>query len=74
MIRKELQVTYRCRTGNSISKRKEGRLDKIDNGLYPNAIGLPDKSYVEIEGTTTTDGIIFNTGWASADLVKIEFD
>ena len=34
---------------------------------------LPELSLVEIEGSTTSDGVIFNTGWASADLVRIEF-
>lgn len=74
LVRDELLVAYRCRTGNSISKRKEGRIERVNKGLYLNAIGLPDNSLVEIEGSTKAEGVIFNTGWASADLVRIEFD
>jgi len=69
-----LAVVYRCRTGNTISRRKEGRLERVNNALYLNAIGLPDNSLVEIEGSIRTEGVVFNTGWASADLVRIEFD
>jgi hypothetical protein len=74
IVRDELMVSYRCRTGNSISKRKEGRIERVNKGLYLNAIGLPDNSLVEIEGSDKTEGVVFNTGWASADLVRIEFD
>src|ERR1035438_5434730 len=74
IVKDELLVAYRCRTGNTISKRKEGRIERVNKGLYLNAIGLPDNSLVEIEGSTKTEGVVFNTGWASADLVRIEFD
>jgi hypothetical protein len=74
IVKNELVVAYRCRTGNSISKQKEGRIERVNKGLYLNAIGLPDNSLVEIEGSTKTEGVVFNTGWASADLVRIEFD
>jgi hypothetical protein len=74
IVKAELLVVYRCRTGNTISKRKEGRIERVNAGLYLNAIGLPDKSLVEIEGSTTAEGILFNTGWVSADLVRIEFE
>jgi|SRR5215831_3095548 len=70
---KSLIVRYRSRIKNKSSKQFEGRLELVDNGLYLNAMGLPDGSLVEIEGTTNSDGTIFNTGWASADLVRIEF-
>lgn len=74
IVKNELVVAYRCRMGNSISKRKEGRIERVNKGLYLNAIGLPDNSLVEIEGSTTAEGVVFNTGWAYADLVRIEFD
>jgi len=74
IVKDELLVAYRCRTGNTISKRREGRIERVNKGLYLNAIGLPDNSLVEIEGSTKTEGVLFNTGWASADLVRIEFD
>ena len=74
IVRDELLVAYRCRAGNSISKPKDGRIERVNMGLYLNAIGLPDNSLVEIEGSTKTEGVVFNTGWASADLVRIEFD
>jgi hypothetical protein len=74
LVKSELVVTYRCRTGNTVSKHKEGRIERVNKGLYLNAIGLPDSSLVEIEGSTKTEGVVFNTGWASADLVRIEFD
>lgn len=74
IVRNELAIAYRCRTGNTISKQREGRIERVNKGLYLNAIGLPDNSLVEIEGSTKTEGVLFNTGWASADLVRIEFD
>jgi len=74
IVKDELLVAYRCRTGNTISKRRDGRIERVNKGLYLNAIGLPDNSLVEIEGSTRTEGVVFNTGWASADLVRIEFD
>jgi hypothetical protein len=74
VVRDELAIAYRCRLGNNISRHKEGRLERVNNGLYLNAIGLPDNSLVEIQGSTRADGVLFNTGWASADLVRIAFD
>jgi hypothetical protein len=74
IVKDELLISYRCRTGNTISRPKEGRIEKINSGLYLNAIGLPDNSLVEIQGSTRAEGVLFNTGWAAADLVRIEFD
>jgi hypothetical protein len=74
IVKGELVVAYRGRIGNSISKSQEGRLERVNSGLYLNAIGLPDNSLVEIEGSTKSDGVLFNTGWASADLVRITID
>jgi len=68
-----LSVRYRTRVRGRDSRHRDGRIEKIDGGLYLNAIGLPDYSFVEIEASTTVDGVLFNTGWASADLVRIEF-
>ena len=68
-----LAVRYRTRVRGRDSRHRDGRIEKIDGGLYLNAIGLPDYSFVEIEASTTADGVLFNTGWASADLVRIEF-
>jgi hypothetical protein len=69
----QLLVRYRSRIRGIDSRYREGRIERLDKGLYLNAIGLPELSLVEIEGSTKTDGVIFNTGWASADLVRIEF-
>jgi hypothetical protein len=74
IVKDELVVTYCCRAGNSISKPREGRIDVVNQGFYLNAIGLPDNSLVKVEGATKAEGVLFNTGWASADLVRIEFD
>jgi hypothetical protein len=70
---RQLVVRYRSRIRGIDSKYREGRIERMDKGLYLNAVGLPELSLVEIEGSTTSDGVIFNTGWASADLVRIEF-
>jgi hypothetical protein len=74
IVRNELIVSYRARSGNNISRSREGRIERFDTGLYLNASGLPDHSLVEIVGSTKADGVLFNTPWASADLVRIEFD
>ncbi len=70
---KELTVRYRTRVKGVDSKYREGRIERVDKGLFLNAGGLPDFSLVEIEGTTTKSGVLFNTGWVSADIVRIEF-
>jgi hypothetical protein len=69
----QLLARYRSRIRGIDSRYREGRIERLDKGLYLNAIGLPELSLVEIEGSTKSDGVIFNTGWASADLVRIEF-
>jgi hypothetical protein len=69
----KLNVRYRSRIKGRDSRYREGRLSRVDKGLYLNAIGLPDSSLVEIEGSMKDGGVLFNTGWASADLVRIEF-
>jgi hypothetical protein len=73
LVLRELAVRYRSRVKGRDSKFREGRLDRLDGALYLNAIGLPDFSLVEIEGSTKSAGLLFNTGWVSADLVRIEF-
>jgi hypothetical protein len=73
VVMRQLTVRYRTRVKGRDSKFREGSVEKVDQGLYLNAIGLPDFSLVEIEGSTKADGVLFNTGWASADLVRIEF-
>jgi hypothetical protein len=73
LARGQLNVRYRSRVKGRDSRFREGRVERVDKGLYLNAIGLPDFSLVEIEGATTENGVLFNTGWASADLVRIEF-
>jgi len=73
LISNSLVVRYRTRIKSTDSKHREGRIDRVDQGLYLNAIGLPDQSFVEIEGSTKTRGVLFNTGWVSADLVRIYF-
>jgi hypothetical protein len=73
LINGQLLVRYRARVRGRDSQYREGRIEKIDGELYLNAIGLPDYSFVEVEASTQPDGILFNTGWASADLVRIEF-
>jgi hypothetical protein len=72
LISGDLVVRYRCRVRGVDSKPKEGRLERIDKGLYLNAIGLPDGSLIEIEGKNR-GAVLFNTGWNSADVVRIEF-
>ena len=73
LVNGQLTVRYRSRVKGRDSRFREGRLDRLDQALYLNAIGLPDFSLVEIEGTTKSGGVLFNTGWVSADLVRIEF-
>jgi hypothetical protein len=73
LVHGQLSVRYRTRVRGRDSSHRDGRIEKIDGGLYLNAVGLPDYSFVEIEAATLADGILFNTGWASADLVRIEF-
>jgi hypothetical protein len=73
MARRELITSYRTRFNGTDSQPREGRLEKINSGLYLNAIGLPNGALVEIEGTTKTNGLLFSTGWNAADLVRIEF-
>jgi hypothetical protein len=70
---RSLVVRYRTRIKSRDSKWRDGRIDIVDSGLYLSAMGLPDGSLVEIEGETKNEGIIFNTGWASADLIRIQF-
>jgi hypothetical protein len=74
LISNTLIVRYRTRIKGVDSKYREGRIDRVDQGLYLNAIGLPDQSFVEIVGSTQSKGVLFNTGWASADLVRIYFN
>jgi hypothetical protein len=69
----QLLVRYRTRVGAIDSRHRDGKVEKLDQGLYLDAIGLPELSLVEIEGRTKTDGIIFKTGWTSADLIRIIF-
>jgi len=73
LVNKQLSVRYRTRVKGRDSLYSDGKIEKIDGGFYLNAVGLPDYSLVEIEASTSTDGIVFSTGWASADLVRIEF-
>lgn len=73
LINGELTVRYRSRIGIKDSKYRDGRIDRVNKGLYLNAVGLPDNSLVEVEGFTTGGGVLFNTGWVSADVVRIEF-
>ncbi len=68
----QLMVRYRTRIRGRDSKHREGRPEKVNGAVYLNAIGLPSESLVEIEGRTEADGLLFNSGWASADLVRIE--
>jgi len=73
MVNGQLSVRYRTRVRGRDSRHRDTRIERIDGGLYLNAVGLPDYSFVEIEASTLADGLLFNTGWASADLVRIEF-
>jgi hypothetical protein len=68
-----LDVTYRARINNADRKPRTGRLDVVNNGFYLNVIGLPAGSLVQVEGRTASGTIIFNTGFASADVVRVEF-
>ncbi len=68
-----LQVQYRARVNGLVKQPRDGRLVKENMGLYLDAVGLPSGSFVEVEGSTASDGVLFNTGWVSADLVRIEF-
>ncbi len=68
----QLTVRYRTRVKGVDSKHREGRIDRVNGGLYLNALGLPGESLVEIEGRTEADGVLFNSGWVAADLVRIE--
>lgn len=54
-----LVIKYRARIKGADSKPKDGR--------------KAADSFVEVEGSTRQDGVIFNTGWAAADLVRLEF-
>lgn len=67
-----LAVQYRTRIRGRDSRYRDGRIERIDGGLYLSAVGLPDYSFVQIEASTLGEGVLFNTGWASADLVRIE--
>jgi hypothetical protein len=73
IIREELLVRYRARVNGVDAQAREGRIERVDKGLYLNALGLPNFSLVEIVGTTKNNGVLFNTGWVSADIVRIEF-
>lgn len=73
IVNQQLKVCYRTRVKGVDSPPREGRIDRVNGGLYLNALGLPSESLVEIEGKTQADGVLFNSGWASADLVRIEF-
>ena len=72
LANRQLTVKYRTRVMGNDSLHRDGKIQKIDGGFYLNAIGLPDYSFVEIEASTPADGVLFNSGWASADLVRIE--
>jgi hypothetical protein len=73
LVTETLDVRYRARINGVASKYRKGRIERENQALYLNAIGLPSQSYVEVEGATKKEGVLFNTGWASADLVRIEF-
>jgi hypothetical protein len=73
LVTGQLVVEYMTRIHGVNSPRRSGRIELVDNAFYLNAIGLPDSSLVQVEGTTKSGGLLFNTGWASADLVRIEF-
>jgi hypothetical protein len=71
--RRELTVRYRTRIDGVDSRYREGRLERVNQGLHLSAVGIVRSSLVQIEGTTQSQGVLFDTGWVSADLVRIEF-
>jgi hypothetical protein len=66
-----LAIQYRARINGIASQPQVGRVERENNSLYLDVIGLPPFSFIEVEGTTA-GGVIFNTGWVSADLVRVE--
>lgn len=73
LVAGNLVVSYRTRFNGKDSPSRDGRIERINNGLYLNAIGLPSGSLVEVEGALRNGRKLFNTGWVSADLVRIEY-
>jgi hypothetical protein len=73
LTRSELKVSYRARINGVASTPRLGRLERENQALYLDAVGLPSQSFVQVEGSTSAEGVLFDTGWASADLVRIEF-
>ena len=72
-VTRELTVLYRTRVRGVDSKQRKGRLEEVNKGLYLNAAGLPAGSLVEVEGRTAGAGVLFSTGWVSADaVVRVE--
>lgn len=65
-------VRYRTRNPAGVeSAFREGRLDKIDQGFYLSAAGVPRDAYFEVEGVLKGN-VEFSSGWASADAVQVE--
>jgi hypothetical protein len=69
--RNEFVIQYRTKANEIESPYREGRLEKVDSGLYMNVSEVPDRAFLELQGIL--NGVEqFNSGWVSADAVHVK--
>ncbi|MGH9871734.1 MAG: hypothetical protein ACRD9S_04615 [Pyrinomonadaceae bacterium] len=66
-------IQYRTRSDGLDSTYSPGRLEVVDQGFYMNAVDVPDRAQVEVEGFLNGDKK-FSSGWASADAVMVKIN
>jgi hypothetical protein len=63
-------LRYRTRIGGIDSEYREARVDAVDAGFYLDAIGVPSRCLIEIEGALN-GALLFTSSWDDADVVKV---
>ena len=69
---RDLKVRYRTRLAGIDSDFRDARLQRIDGRFRLDVLGVAEGSYIQIE-FHPKNGNLIDTGWVSADLIRIEF-